>query len=129
MRTFITALGMTTLLLTAPCLAAGSGKTSDGATAGTAAVAAPSKTDDRDQIKAKYKEQGEKLKLTQKEQRDKLKIEQKDQRDKLRAEQKEQRDKLKVAERDQLRKLGDQQADADETPAPLAKKTNAAAFR
>lgn len=129
MRTFITALGMTTLLLTAPCLAAGpNAKANDSVTASTAA-ATPSKDDSREQIKAKHKEQWDKLKLTQKDQRDKLKTDQKDQRDKLKADQKDQRDKLKVAQRDELRKFDDQQADADDTPAPREKKAGTSALR
>jgi hypothetical protein len=128
MRTFITALAATTLLLTAPCLAAGSAKTGDSVAASTVS-ATPSKDDSRDQIKAKYKDQWDKLKLSQKDQRDKLRADQKDQRDKLKAEQKQQRDKLRLAERDQLRKFDDQPAEVDDTPATRGKKTGAATLR
>ncbi|WP_146002575.1 hypothetical protein [Telmatospirillum siberiense] len=127
MRTFITALGMTTLLLTAPCLAASSVKTTDAASTAPVTQAAPAKEDGRDQIKAKFKEQREKLKLTQKDQSEKLKADIKEQRDKLKAEQKQQRDKLKIAEREQLRKFADQQADAEDTAtAPRSKKATSA---
>ena len=125
MRKIITALGMVTLLLATPCLAATSGKTSDTAT--SSATTAPAHEASRDQLKAKFKDQWDKLKLAQKDQRDKLKADQKEQRDKLKAEQKQQRDKLKIAQREQFHKFNDQQAEADDTPSPREKKTGTAA--
>jgi len=129
MRTFITALGMATLLVTTPCLAAGSGKTTDTVSNSNAVTVAPTRDDSRDQLKAKFKDQWEKLKLAQKDQREKLKADQKEQRDKVKADQKQQRDKLKIAQRDDIRKFNDRQAATDDTSAPREKPTGASALR
>ncbi|HXP97802.1 MAG TPA: hypothetical protein VN809_13900 [Telmatospirillum sp.] len=129
MRTFITALGMATLLVTTPCLAAGSGKPADTVSSANAVTAAPTREDNRDQLKAKFKDQWDKLKLTQKDQREKLKADHKDQRDKLKADQKQQRDKLKIAQHDEIRKFNDRQAAADDTSAPREKPVGGSALR
>jgi Skp family chaperone for outer membrane proteins len=125
----MTALGISTLLLATPCLAAGSGPSKANDTVTSTATTAPAPDEGRDQLKAKFKEQWDKLKLTQKDQRDKLKADQKDQRDKVKAEQKQQREKLKIAQHDQLRKFNDLQTETEDTTASRGKKPGTTAIR